>query len=201
MLNMHEAPSAARRWSLVRTAPPAALLSTADLKAHLRVQHDDEDALIDSYAAAAVDHCQRLAQRAFLTQGFTYVIRNGAGWRMGRVQLPMPPLAAVAAVRVRTTEEGAASVIPALNYHVDSASEPGVVTQLAGFQAGAVHEFDFLAGTGTAANVPPELVQAVRLLAAHWYENRESGLVGTISKEIEFAVSALVEPYRMRVLS
>jgi uncharacterized phiE125 gp8 family phage protein len=200
-VTLYDPPSLGRRWSLVRSTPPAALVTTAEMKLHLRVEHAVDDALIDALLVAAVNHCERLAQRALLTQGFTYVVRNGAGWQCGRLQLPMPPLAAVVQVRVRTTESGAAAVVAPAKYHVDTASEPGVLTQLAAFDAGVVHEIDYLAGAGVVAGVPAELVQAVKLLAAHWYENREGSVVGTISKEIEFAVTALVEPHRMRVLT
>mgnify|MGYP003558178811 FL=1 len=45
--------------------------------------------------------------------------------------------------------------------------------------------------------MPAPLRQAVLLLAGHFYENREAVLVSAISKEIEFAVTALCAPYRL----
>ena len=44
---------------------------------------------------------------------------------------------------------------------------------------------------------PDSLRLAVLSLAAHFYENRESVLVGTVSKEIEMATTALCSPYRV----
>jgi hypothetical protein len=47
-------------------------------------------------------------------------------------------------------------------------------------------------GYGAASAVPEDAKQAVRLLAAHWYENAEATVVGTISKELELSYTALV---------
>jgi uncharacterized phiE125 gp8 family phage protein len=48
-----------------------------------------------------------------------------------------------------------------------------------------------------AANVPEPLRQAIRLLVAHWYENR--GLVGAADQNamLPSSVAALIAPYRM----
>ncbi len=45
---------------------------------------------------------------------------------------------------------------------------------------------------------PADLDQAVLMLAAHWYENREATMVGTAAAamELPFAVSAIVANYR-----
>lgn len=50
------------------------------------------------------------------------------------------------------------------------------------------------AGTGVhfLGLVPKTAIQAMYLLIGHWYENREAVVTGTISKEIEFAVNALL---------
>lgn len=44
--------------------------------------------------------------------------------------------------------------------------------------------------------VPPALVQAVSLLAAHWYENREASLVGISAQDLPFGVWPIVNEYR-----
>jgi uncharacterized phiE125 gp8 family phage protein len=55
----------------------------------------------------------------------------------------------------------------------------------------------FIAGFGaTHASVPDEFQQAILLLVSHWFENREAALGGSMSKEIEFSVSALIETIR-----
>ncbi|MDJ1632521.1 head-tail connector protein [Rhizobium rhizogenes] len=44
--------------------------------------------------------------------------------------------------------------------------------------------------------IPPALVEAVCLLAAHWYENREATLVGVVGQELPFGVWSIVNEYR-----
>ena len=45
--------------------------------------------------------------------------------------------------------------------------------------------------------VPPSLLQAIRLLVAHLYENREASLVGITSQELPFGLMDLIAPYRV----
>lgn len=44
--------------------------------------------------------------------------------------------------------------------------------------------------------VPPGLVEAIKMLAAHLYENREASLVGVTSAELPFGLMDLITPYR-----
>jgi hypothetical protein len=40
-------------------------------------------------------------------------------------------------------------------------------------------------------------LQAIRILAGHFYENRQAVLVGTIATELPIGVHALLAPYRV----
>jgi uncharacterized phiE125 gp8 family phage protein len=63
-------------------------------------------------------------------------------------------------------------------------------------------ELDVSAGYGAAAiDVPEPLRQAIRLLAAHWYENRGVVALGqTSAVTLPVSVPALLAPYRMVAL-
>jgi uncharacterized phiE125 gp8 family phage protein len=62
-------------------------------------------------------------------------------------------------------------------------------------------EVQFTCGYGLPTQVPHQLRQAIRMLAAHFYEHREAVIIGTTSaideKELPFAVSALIAPFRV----
>ena len=45
-------------------------------------------------------------------------------------------------------------------------------------------------------DVPEDLREAVRMLAAHLYENREASIVGITASTIPFGFDELVRPYR-----
>lgn len=44
--------------------------------------------------------------------------------------------------------------------------------------------------------IPPALIEAVCMLVAHWYENREASLVGVSAQELPFGVAEIVREYR-----
>jgi hypothetical protein len=47
--------------------------------------------------------------------------------------------------------------------------------------------------------VPQPIITAMKLLLAHWYENREAVIIGTIQTELGMAVESLLLPYRLRL--
>ncbi len=50
-------------------------------------------------------------------------------------------------------------------------------------------------GYGADADAVPEhVMQAIKLLVGHWFANREEVVVGTVTKRIEMAASALLDP-------
>ncbi len=54
------------------------------------------------------------------------------------------------------------------------------------------------AGYGDAAtDVPEPLRQAIRLLTAHWYDNRGLAAIGHETAVLPQTVAALIAPYRM----
>jgi uncharacterized phiE125 gp8 family phage protein len=62
-------------------------------------------------------------------------------------------------------------------------------------------ELDIEAGYGAVgSDVPEALRQALRLLAAHWYENRGIAAIGQAVALLPANVSALIAPYRVVAL-
>ena len=49
---------------------------------------------------------------------------------------------------------------------------------------------------GDALVLDDDITAAMLLLIGHWYTNRESVVVGTITSELPMAVEALISPYR-----
>jgi uncharacterized phiE125 gp8 family phage protein len=53
------------------------------------------------------------------------------------------------------------------------------------------------AGYGSAgSSVPAAVRHAILMLVGHWYENRSTVLVGSTSKQLEFAVESLLSSHR-----
>jgi len=119
------------------------------------------------------------------------------------IYIPRPRLQSVTSISYTDTV-GVSAEVPAGDYIVDSASEPGRVVlrssaswPVAELQAAAGVVVRFVAGYGAAGDVPQSIKQAALLLVGHWYENRETIVVGTVQARLEFTVAALVGPYRV----
>lgn len=176
------------------TAATAQPVSIADVKDHVRITHDDQDARLDGYIKAATRYIENISDRQLMTATWRLSLDDFPTWEL---VLPKPPLQSVSSVQY-VDGDGATQTWASSNYIVDTYSDPGRITPAYGKfwpsprdQVNAV-TIQFVAGYTSAANVPATIRQALLMLVAHWYENREAALVGTISKEIEFAVTDLV---------
>ncbi|RDV02147.1 head-tail connector protein [Undibacter mobilis] len=181
--------------SILLTAPAVEPLSLAEAKAFLRVEYNDDDDVIGALLAAARIHVEAQTRRALVAQQWRLTLDV---WPAdGRLKVLPAPLAALNAVRVYD-DAGHASALDLQSFVVDTAGSQLVFAPWALAQPGraaAGIEVDVTAGYGAAASdVPEPLRQAVRLLTAHWYENR--GIAGA-SGTLPVTVAALIAPYRM----
>jgi uncharacterized phiE125 gp8 family phage protein len=171
-------------------------LTLAEAKAFLRVEHTADDDLIGVLIKAARCEVEAATRRALITQGFRVVMDC---WpKSNRVVSPVSPLRSVTAARVRGAD-GSASNLNLVAFTLDTVSSPGVID----FDRGAVIEpgqriasieIEITAGYGeSAASVPEPLRQAMRLLIARYYENRDQ----IESDKLPDAVAALIAPYRV----
>lgn len=168
----------AQEYKLKLITPPVLEpLTTAEAKAHLRVDFSDDDTVIDGYVKAAREMAEAYTWRAFLTQTWDLFLDQ---FPCGdRLNLPRPPLQSVTGVYY--TPEGAAEQTWASsNYHVDTYGEPGGVVLRTGYtwpsdtlQSVNGVRVRFVAGWTAANLLPVSLVQGVKLVLGHFYENRE----------------------------
>lgn len=188
---------------LKRTVAPAGqAVTTAELKAQLRITHNLEDAYLDTLIATAAAHFDGRdgwLNRALLTQTW---IRTLSAFPAGGVDLPFPPLQSVTAVRYLDAGLVERVADPAL-FHVNDGTEPARISLLpsASFPSTADRpdavRIEFVCGYGAAAEIPAQLKHAMKILAAHWYQNREPVVVGAIVSELPLSVQALASPFKV----
>lgn len=187
----------------VLTTPPAlSPVSLAEAKAHLRVDSNDEDTLIQTLIDAATAHFDGWSGtlgRCLINQVWTVGLD---GWpASGCVRLPFPGVSAVTVkywdasnaeqsvsgedVSIYADERGAVVRFsdgfsyPAL---YDDMANPVQIAATAGYGAGS-------------SDVPASIRAAILLVVGHLYQNREAVTTGA-AMQLPLGVQALVAPYR-----
>lgn len=189
--------------SLTMTGAPALEpVSLAEAKAHLRVDTASEDSFIASLITTSRLQVEAILGLALIQQSWTW---RFDAWPRKDVELPLRPIISVASIRTQNSDLSYITVA-ASNYILDpQGPPPRLVPVNAGFSKPGIAalgvEIQFTAGFGPAAtDVPAPLRQAILLLVAHWYENREPVIAGMPAGSFPDAVIGLLEPYRMRRL-
>ncbi len=185
------------------TAPTAEPVDLDEVKTHLKVDVVDDDELIVSWIQAAREHVETFTHRALMTQTWDYTLdcvpSDGVIW------LPKAPTASITSLSyvdgTGTTQTWASS-----NYRTDIPAGPwarkaritsayGVPWPVTRKVTGAL-TVRFVAGYGTARQVPSAIKAAMRLLIGHWYEQREAVIVGTSVTPVPMAVDSLLWPFK-----
>jgi uncharacterized phiE125 gp8 family phage protein len=161
----------------ILVAPPLAEpVSLAEAKAHLRVTHNEEDALIGALIASARRVAEARTGLSFITQDW---ICFRDGWpEQGVIEIPLAPVLSVEELAVYGEDDQKAVIEPS-HYVVDAASRPARLMlrgsrqwQRPGRQLNGIG-IRVRVGYGTApGNVPAPLRQAVLMLVAHYYAGR-----------------------------
>lgn len=190
--------------SLTRQTQPAVEpVTLSEAKAHLRVDTTADDAYISSLISAAREWCEQYLDRSLVhTQWVMRFDKFPPDGTMD-IELPRPPMAtagtATAVALTFTFENGTTSTYSTASYRVDRDGVPGTVKTLYG-QTWPPHLQDdnaisvtWWGGYGASGtSVPAAIRHAMLMLVCFWYENRSTVLVGSISKQLEFAVESLL---------
>ena len=173
------------------------IITVPDLKAHMRVTHTAEDTLISALRSAAIswveEHCN-IKLGSYTARGYLPGFYNS--------YIPIGPVTAVTEVKYQTTADTDyttdLTTLVAGNWFTDTISQPA---RIAFRDYPNVYEYaltpvvvSFTAGYST---VPAPVLQAIRLLVAHMYENRQEEIVGTITTRLKFGLDALLNPFRI----
>jgi uncharacterized phiE125 gp8 family phage protein len=184
--------------SILLTAPAIEPVSLAEAKAYLRVEHNDDDELIGALIAGSRIHVEAQTRRALITQSWR--ISADCWPEDGRLTVVPGPLQQLTAARVYDFE-GLAHDVDVQAFVSDKGASvlafaPWAVPAPGRVVAGI--ELNVTVGYGDAAiDVPEPLRQAIRLLTAHWYENRGLVTTGVNHSPLPSTVAALIAPYRM----
>lgn len=159
--------------TIIVTPPADEPISLAEAKQHLRVEHTEDDALIEALIIAAREHAETVTGRAFVTQ----TAECSLDCFPCVITLPLPRLQQVESITY-LDDAGTTQILAPSVYRVDAKSEPGRIMPDYGqswpttrpvMNAVTVR---FVAGYGGPEAVPEKLRSAMKLIIARWYENR-----------------------------
>lgn len=177
------------------TPPATEPITLAEAKLHLRVDHSEEDTVINGLIAAARIYVEQRCWISLVAQTWKVYLCD---WPDSSVMLPRGPVTGITTVKYQTsngvwvtlasTEYTLQGDIVRLAYNAQWPS-----TELFGHMP---VEIIYTAGAGA----DQAIKQAMLLLIGHWYENRESAVVtpGATAVKVPFAVDSLLYLYEMR---
>ena len=165
------------------------LISVADAKTHLLVEHSDDDTKIQQFIDAAIIHTENVCRRTLpLTEYMVAADSFG-----DEIKIVAPPPRGIGAV---TYHDGTTrQTLSTDDYQVDTDWNTLSITPVDSFPSGDEIRFSMISGYGTYAGyvgytqvyplafegetipdlaVPVELIQAIHMLIGVWYENREA---------------------------
>lgn len=184
-----------------RTTPPATSpVSLTEAKAHLRVDHTDEDNLIESLIDAATSHFdgEGVLGRAIITQSWAQWVGQSPGW----VRLNIATFQSLTSVEYYDTDN-ALQTATLTDFEIRLEGDYVIIKPKTDFNWPLAYtrqdaiKISYVAGYGDApADVPQSIRQAILLTVGHWYQNREAVVEGTF-KELPLAVASLIGVERL----
>ena len=185
----------------VTTAAVNPLFTTAQAKAHLKVDVTDDDTIIDNLILAATQSCEIFTNQYFID---TVVTQYSDTWD-GFYTLYKSPVSAITHVKYYDSDDSQ-QTLSSSNYILDGTSKParigiaidGTLPNLSD-RINAV-EVKYTVGYGAeSSDVPEGIRQAVLLTLSNWYENRQSVITGRTATELPLSSQYLLEQYKIQV--
>lgn len=186
------------------TPPATEVLTLVEITTDLKIDGTAEDTWLTPKIPAARALCENIQGRRYITQTWEKYMDSWPTDRDGNtlnyIRL-VPGVQSVTLVKY-TDRDGVEHTLDVTEYEVDDVSVIGRVVLAPGksWPSGELRAANgicvrFICGYGdAAADVPEEIKQAIKMVIGHWRRNPEAVLVGSISKEVEFAVRALLSP-------
>ena len=180
------------------TVAPDALLTLAEAKEHLEIDHSDRDSFITSLVAAAsqmIDGYDGMVGKPVAQQTVTITFEDVYA---GDIIIPVANAQSLTSITYYDADNVQQSLDLA-NFRFITGEDETTLEPIAGFVWPAAYErrdaytITIVAGFAT---VPDPIKHAARLMVGHWFENREAASDMNI-RAIDFAGEALVNRYRI----
>ncbi len=159
------------------TAPTAEPITLDDAKAHCRVDAADDDELIAAEITAARSRCEAFLNQSLVATVWDYGIDGGFP---AVIRLPIGPLVDPGTVSVSYVDDAGATQTLSPALYQASKGETGILRPAYGQTWPSTRQVmdavtvRFTAGVTDPSAIPPAILQAIRLMVADFYDNREN---------------------------
>lgn len=170
-------------YALRRTVTPASEpLTLAEAKLYLKVEHHEEDSLIEGMITAVRQAAEEYLRKSLITQGWTLTYEDYAP---SVTPLPRGPVASITHVKIRD-RLGNVATVSGNYYHLNAAR---TALHFNSVVLGNEVEIAYTAGYGGAGDVPQPIRQGMLRHLAALYDNRTGGV------SLPSGTTALYAPY------
>tara|TARA_R110000744_G_scaffold319446_3_gene425748 strand:+ start:1061 stop:1636 length:576 start_codon:yes stop_codon:yes gene_type:complete len=186
----------------VKTYHNATIVSTADLKTHLRITFSDDDAYIASLGKAAVNMIEEYCN-IYLNP--TVVVQYGNRFSDLTILYKSPNTSVSPIVKYVATG-GVLTTLASSEYEFVYLIKPARLYPDQGLSLPSTEDvfqawqIEYTPGYATTGDIPEALIQAIKITVADMYENRQSVIVGKIVSEIPKTAQYLMNPYKIQTL-
>lgn len=185
------------------TGSPANIITLAEAKDHLEIDHSDKDSYINTLIAAAsemLDGFDGMVGKCIMEQTITWSFDLAKISDEREISLPVVPVRSITSVSY-FDENNASQSIAVDQFTLTANEDIAVVYPIESFTWPTVYDrvdnVTFTLACGFADGEEPDaLKHACKLIIGHWFENREASSDKNI-KAIDFAVDALIGRYKI----
>lgn len=183
----------------LRAGPAQEPVSLEEAKTFMRLDGTQDDVLVSTLITAARIHIETTIGKVLITENWSFFLDK---WPKSKtIYFPLDPIQEIEEIRFHNSEDSY-TVIDVEDYSIDLvSSNPRLLFNGAKPTAPSKKlnqlEIRFVAGYGdTPADVPSDLKQALLMLAAHWFEQRDPIAFGGSFAEIPRTIEALLSNYK-----
>ena len=186
----------------VTTPASTSVLTTAEAKAHLKVDITTDDSLIDNLIASATQISEEYTNRFFIN---TTLTQTGTTFDDLK-ELYKSAVASVTHIKYYDNDDSLQTLATSV-YYLNNVVQPAQISLKVNQSFPSVAdkqnavECEYIVGYGSAASdVPESIKQALLLTVGNWYENRSSVVIGRISTELPMSAKWLLDTYKVQVI-
>jgi len=162
-------------------APTVEPVSVSEAKAHLRVDHSDEDSYISTLISVGREIAEQYTNRSFISQSLVVQLDEFSSSNVG-IELIYGAVKSITSV-VYFDANNDSQVWATSNYRLDLVSKVNEVFAVTSWpETYTRHDaitITYVAGETDATTVNKNVKQAILMIVGHFYENRQEVIVGS----------------------